>query len=52
MIPLTKKELAQAYKVSPGTLRNWLKKIGFTGTSKILMPTELSQIYDKYGNPN
>jgi hypothetical protein len=50
----TKKELCILYRISAGTLRDWLKKIDLIQENKnnrILTPKQLLIIYDIYGNP-
>lgn len=50
---MTRKELAQRYRVSGKTLKAWLKRIpDFNpGTARILTPIQIEQIYRHLGQP-
>lgn len=50
-IILSKKQLAQAYGISPSTLRKWLKELGIENRNKILHLSERIMVIEKYGNP-
>lgn len=54
MTALTKKELANAYKISVKTLCRRLKSIQdipFKKTDKILYPHQLEVVFSTFGNP-
>lgn len=48
---LSKRELAQAYGISSGTLRKWLKEVGINNRCKLLRVTDRMMLFEKYGNP-
>lgn len=50
-IILSKKMLAQAYGISSGTLRKWLKEVGINNRCKLLRVTDRMMLFEKYGNP-
>jgi hypothetical protein len=50
---MSKKELAAAYNICPATLNAWLKRanINFYKNIKIFNPSQLSEIFQKIGEP-
>lgn len=48
--PLTRKELALAYKISIRTLYNWLKIIGIKASYRISI-VDCERIFEEYGKP-
>jgi len=50
-IPLTRAELADAYKVTPRTLYNWLKALEITSKYDRLTIPECEKLFEKHGRP-
>lgn len=50
-IILSKKMLAQAYGISSGTLRKWLKNAGVNNRCKLLRAADRVRLFELYGNP-
>lgn len=52
ILPQTRQEISNAYRISHRTFDRWLKRAGIQLTPGLITPKELQLIYDTFGPPD